>query len=88
MPVRNIFVRDPGCNIKHDDATLPLDVVTVTKSTELFLPGGIPDVEADSTEIGEKLKWMDLHAKSGCLETPDKPKTRRRDVIDGFNTIH
>lgn len=55
MPIRHILIRDPGCDIKHDDSTLSLDVVTVTKSTELLLPGRVPDIETNSAKVGEEL---------------------------------
>lgn len=51
MPVGHILVRDAGGNIKHDYATLPLNVVAVTKTTELFLSCSVPDVEADSAVV-------------------------------------
>jgi hypothetical protein len=65
MPIRDVLVRDPGCDIKHDDSALPLDVITVTQSTKLFLTGGIPDVEANSAEVGEELQWVNFHTQSG-----------------------
>lgn len=30
VPVGNILVGDSGCDIKHDDATLPIDVVSIS----------------------------------------------------------
>jgi hypothetical protein len=52
VPVRNVLVGDSGSNIKHDDTTLSLDVVTISETTEFLLSSGIPDVEADGTEVG------------------------------------
>jgi hypothetical protein len=52
MPVGDVLVGDTGSHIKHDDTALTLDVVTVTKTTELFLSSGIPDVETDGTKVG------------------------------------
>jgi len=45
VPVGNVLVGDARCDIKHDDATLAVDVVSVPQTTELLLPGGVPDVE-------------------------------------------
>lgn len=36
VPVGNIFVRDTRGNIKHDNSTLSLDVVTITKPSEFL----------------------------------------------------
>lgn len=41
-----------------------LDVVTVTKSTELFLSCGIPNVEADGTKVGVESKRVNLDTES------------------------
>jgi hypothetical protein len=52
VPVGNVLVGDSGSNIKHDNTTLSLDVVTISETTEFLLSSGIPDVEADGTEVG------------------------------------
>jgi len=51
MPVGNVLVGDTGGHVEHDDTALALDIVTVTETTELFLPSSIPHVETDSTEV-------------------------------------
>jgi hypothetical protein len=51
VPVGDILVRDPRGHIKHDDATLTVDVVAITETTELLLAGGIPDIELDGAEV-------------------------------------
>ena len=52
MPVGNVLIGDAGRDVKHDDATLALDVVAIAKTTKLFLTGSIPNVENDSAKIG------------------------------------
>jgi hypothetical protein len=52
VPVGNVLVGDSGGNIKHDDTTLSLDVITISETTEFLLSSGIPNVEADGTEVG------------------------------------
>ena len=52
VPVGNVLVGDSGSNIKHDDTTLSLDVVSISETTEFLLSSGIPNVEADGTEVG------------------------------------
>ena len=52
VPIGHIFVRDAGRDVKHDDATLALDVVAIAETTELFLAGSIPDIEYDCAKVG------------------------------------
>lgn len=51
MPVRNVLVGDARGDIEHDDAALPVDVVSVSQTTEFFLPSSVPDVEVDLAEV-------------------------------------
>jgi hypothetical protein len=60
VPVRDVLVCDARGNIEHDDTALPLDIVAIPKTTELLLAGGIPDIEADSTEVGGEGQRMNL----------------------------
>lgn len=67
VPVRNVLIRDPGGHVEHDDTALSLDVITIPKTAELFLSCGIPDVEADGTEVGEEVERVDFHTESCWL---------------------
>lgn len=51
MPVGNVLVCNARCNIKHDDTTLPIDVVTISQTTEFLLASGIPHIEVDLAKI-------------------------------------
>jgi len=55
VPVGDVLVGDTGCDIEHDDTTLAVDVVSVTKTTELLLSCGIPDIELDVTQVLPRL---------------------------------
>jgi hypothetical protein len=65
VPVWYVLVGDPGSNIKHDDTTLSLDIVSISETTEFLLSSGIPDVEADGTKVGVECKRVDLDTESG-----------------------
>jgi hypothetical protein len=52
VPVGDVLVGDSGCNVKHDDTALSLNVVTISETTEFLLSGSVPDVEADGTKVG------------------------------------
>jgi hypothetical protein len=41
-------------------------LVTIAKTSELLLAGGIPHVEADGAEVGVEGERVDLNAKGGC----------------------
>jgi len=51
VPVGNILVGNARGNIEHNDATLSVDVVSVTKTSEFLLSCGVPDVELDITQV-------------------------------------
>ena len=54
VPGRDVLVRDPGGNIHHDDGTLPLDVVVVSRISQFFLSSGVTYFEADRSSVGVK----------------------------------
>jgi len=51
MPVGDVLVGDAGGDVEHDDAALALDIVTITKTTELLLTSSVPHVETDCAEV-------------------------------------
>lgn len=63
MPVRDVLVRDTRRHVEHDDTALSLNVVSITETTELLLAGSIPDIEADSTEVGRECQGVNLDTK-------------------------
>lgn len=65
MPVGDVLVGDTGGNVEHDDTALALDIVAVAKTTKFLLTGGIPDIEANSAEVGGKRERVDLDTESG-----------------------
>ena len=65
VPVGHVLVRDARGDIEHDDAALALDVVAVAEATELLLPGGVPDVEADRAEVGREGQRVHLDTEGG-----------------------
>ena len=51
MPVRDVLVGNARGDVKHDNAALPINVVTISQTAKLLLPCGIPDVEIDLAEV-------------------------------------
>jgi hypothetical protein len=69
VPVGHVLVRDSGSNVEHDNAALALNVISITKTTELFLSSCIPDVEADGAEICGEGEWVDFNTESGFAKS-------------------
>jgi len=46
---------------------LTIDVVPISQPTKLLLTSGIPNIELEFTEVGEKAKRVDLDTKSGDI---------------------
>jgi hypothetical protein len=63
VPVWNVLVSDTGGNIEHDDTALSVDVVSIAKTTELLLAGGIPDIELDVTQVLYSIRPCSCHEK-------------------------
>ncbi len=51
MPVGNVLVGNSGCDVKHNDAAVAVDIVSITKTSEFLLSRGIPDVELDVAQV-------------------------------------
>ena len=65
VPVWDVFICDSRGDVKHDDTALTLNVVSVSKTTELLLACRVPDVEADGTEVGVEGKRVNLNTERG-----------------------
>jgi hypothetical protein len=51
VPVGDVLVCDTGCDVEHDDTALAVDIVSITKTSELLLSCGIPDIELDVAQV-------------------------------------
>jgi hypothetical protein len=67
VPCRHILVCQASRYIKHDNSTLSMNVVTISKTTELLLTSSVPAVESDFTTVCEKVQWMDLYTNGGFI---------------------
>ena len=47
MPVGDVFVGNPGGDVKHDDGALALDVIAVAEPAKFLLAGRVPNVEPE-----------------------------------------
>ena len=61
MPVGNVLIGNAGSNVEHDDTTLAVDVVPITKTSELFLSCGIPDIELNVAQVLRVCQWLVGH---------------------------
>ena len=68
MPVGDILVCNTGCDVEHDDAALAVDIVSITKTSELLLSRGIPNIKLDVAQVLAGVShlhlslraWMDI----------------------------
>ena len=65
VPVGYILVRFSGSYVKHDDSTLTLSVVSVTKSAKLLLTCSVPDIELDGSTGCVEHQGMDFSTQGG-----------------------
>ena len=47
MPIGYVLVGDARGDIKHDNTTLAIDIVAISKTTKLLLTRGVPHIELD-----------------------------------------
>ena len=45
VPFRNILISDARANIEHDNAAMAANVIPITKSSQFFLAGCVPNIE-------------------------------------------
>ena len=74
MPVGNILVGNSGCDIKHDDAGLSVDVVSIPETTKLLLTCSIPNIESDLTQVLYSHQYDCSVRKRGVFHTVVKPR--------------
>ena len=67
MPIGDILVCNARRDVKHDNATLALDVITITETTKFFLPGSIPNIKDDCAVVGGEGQGVDFNTKGGCV---------------------
>merc|ERR1719469_209315 len=63
VPIGDILVGDARSDVKHDDGTLTLDVITIAQTTEFFLSCSVPDVECQLPAICEELQGVHFHTQ-------------------------
>jgi len=65
VPVGDVLVGNAGCDVEHDDAALAVDVVSITKASELLLSCRIPDIELNIAQVRAEPQRMNLNTKGG-----------------------
>jgi len=64
MPVRHILIGHSASYVEHDNRTLALNIVSITKPSKFFLTGGVPNFEYNLTVVGVESKRVNLYAHS------------------------
>ena len=65
MPIGDVFIGDTRRDVEHDDSALALDVVSITETTKLLLPCGIPGIEANGPKVGRESQGVHFDTKRG-----------------------
>ena len=60
VPVRHILVSNARRDVKHNDRTVRLDVVSVAQASILLLPRSIPHVEDELASVRRKVHRVHL----------------------------
>lgn len=66
VPCWDVLVCQAGSHIKHDDGTLPMDVIPISKPAELLLTSCVPAVETDWTTVSVEVQRVHLHSNCCC----------------------
>lgn len=60
MPIWNVLIGDARGHVKHDDAALPVDVVSISQTTKFLLTCGVPDIEVDLAKVLVMDEWCQI----------------------------
>lgn len=66
VPRWDILVSQACSNIKHNNGTLPMNIVTIPEATKLLLPSRVPTIKANFPTVCEKIKRMDFNTNGSC----------------------
>lgn len=81
MPVGDVLIGNSGRDIEHDDTALSVDIISITKTTKLFLTGGIPNIELDLAQVLSIVRWFQvLHPSGMCGKVTYRGKAKRMDL--------
>ena len=67
VPIRDVLVRDTRSHIEHDDAAFPVDVVSISETSEFLLTGRIPHIELNGSQVlFTRVSHHHNHRQSSC----------------------
>uniref|UniRef100_A0A7C9ESA6 Uncharacterized protein n=1 Tax=Opuntia streptacantha TaxID=393608 RepID=A0A7C9ESA6_OPUST len=67
MPCWDILVCQASRDIKHNNGTLTMNVISIPKSTKLLLSCCIPAVESDLPTVSVEIQRMDFNTNGGLI---------------------
>mmetsp|Transcript_46374 Transcript_46374/g.148972 ORF Transcript_46374/g.148972 Transcript_46374/m.148972 type:complete len:298 (-) Transcript_46374:75-968(-) len=65
-PLGHILVRDAGRDVEHHDRAVSAQIVPIFEAAELFLPGGVPNIEYHCSAV--RLKMQPVHVDTQCRD--------------------
>jgi hypothetical protein len=66
VPSWDILVSQASSNIKHNNCTLPMNIVTISEATKLLLPNSVPTIKANLPTVCEKIERMYFNTNGSC----------------------
>ena len=67
MPIGNMFICDTRSHIEHNNSTLTLNVISIAKTTKLFLSCRVPAVKLQHTPVSVEIKASHLNTQEQML---------------------
>jgi hypothetical protein len=65
MPVGYIFICHPRRNIKQDNSTIRVYVITISQSSKFLLSSGVPNIKLNQSSISVELQRMNFNTQCG-----------------------
>ena len=67
IPLWHVFVGDSGGDIEHEDGSVSTNIISLTKSSKLFLSCGIPEWELNWAMVSVESDWANFNTLSGNI---------------------
>lgn len=64
MPIGNILIGNATSDIKHDNAALAVNIISIAEASKLFLSSCIPNVKFDGATVGVEQERMNFNSNS------------------------
>lgn len=67
IPFGDVLIGDSGGDVEHENSGIGTNIVTLTKSSEFFLSGSVPEGKFDRSVVGVEGDGADLNSLGGDI---------------------